>query len=63
MPGDFSAVLTAKDCGVFEALKDNACFDQPRLDLGVVTWPNGADMDPGWMYEQVRADKIWFVPY
>lgn len=60
---DFSAVLTAKECGVFEALKDKACFDQARLDLGVVTWPGGADMDPGWMYEQVRANKLWSVPF
>ena len=45
---DFSSVLTAKECGIFEALKDKACFDQARLDLGVVTWPGGADIDPAW---------------
>jgi hypothetical protein len=60
---DFSAVLTATECGIFEALKDKACFDQARLELGVVTWPNGADMDPGWMYEQVKANKSWVVPF
>ena len=60
---DFSAVLTAKECGIFEALKDKACFDQARLELGVVIWPNGADMDPGWMYEQVRVNKSWSVPF
>jgi len=60
---DFSAVLTAGVCGIFEALKDKACFYQVHLDLGVVTWPNGADMDPGWMYEQVRANKSWSVPF
>lgn len=38
---DFSAVLTAKDCGIFDALKDKAIFNQARLDLGVVVWPNG----------------------
>jgi hypothetical protein len=60
---DFSAVLTVQGCGIFEALKDKAFFDQARLDLGVVVWPNGADMDPGWMYEQVRADKLWSVTF
>ena len=60
---DFSAVLTATGCGIFESLKDKAFFDQARLDLGVVVWPNGADMDPGWMYEQVRANKSWSVPF
>ena len=54
---DFSAVLTAAECGIFEALKDKAFFDQARLDLGVAIWPNGADMDPGWIYEQIKANK------
>jgi len=56
---DFSSVLTARECGIFEALKDKTCFDQARLELGVVTWPNGANMDPGWMHEQVRLNKLW----
>jgi hypothetical protein len=60
---DFSGVLTAKECGTFEALKDKACFDLARLELGVVTWPNGLDIDPAWMYEEVRANKSWSVPF
>ena len=60
---DFSSILTAREYGIFETLKDKTCFDQARLELGVVTWPNGADMDPGWMYEQVRANKLWSVPF
>ena len=60
---DFSAVLTARECGIFEALKDRACFDQARLELGVVTWPSGADINPAWMYEQIRENKLWAVPF
>jgi hypothetical protein len=60
---DFSAMLTAKECGIFEALKDQVCFGQARFELGVVTWPNGADMDPAWMYEAVGVDKLWSVPF
>ena len=60
---DFSSVLTARECGIFEARRDKACFDQARLELGVVTWPNGADMDPGWMHEQVRVNKFWAVSF
>ena len=60
---DFSAVLTARECGIFETLKDKACFDQARLVLGVVTWPNGADLDPGWMHEQIKLNKSWSVPF
>jgi hypothetical protein len=59
---DFSAVSTAESPGIFEALKDNELFNQARLELGVITWPNGADIDPAWMYEQVRANKSWSVP-
>jgi hypothetical protein len=60
---DFSAVRTAREGGIFEALKDKACFGQARLELGVVTWPNGADVDPAWMYEEIRANKPWSFPF
>jgi hypothetical protein len=60
---DFSAVLNAAESGIFEALKSKTCFDQARLELGVVTWPNGADVDPAWMYEQIRGNKLWVVPF
>lgn len=59
---DLSAVTTARECGIYQALKDIACFEQARLELGVVTWPNGADIDPAWMYEQVKKTKTWVVP-
>lgn len=60
---DFSALKTARACGIYEALKDTACFEQARLELGVVTWPNGADIDPAWMYEQMKMLKTWAVPF
>lgn len=59
---DLSSVLTAPDCGVYGVLKDEACFEQARLELGVVTWPNGADLDPAWMYEQIKEKQSWSVP-
>lgn len=55
---DFSGVLTAQ-CGIFEALRDKAVFEQARLELGAVTWPGGADMDPGWMHEELGRGKLW----
>ena len=60
---DFSAILDATKPGIFEPLKDKACFDQARLELSVVTWPNGADIDPAWRYEQIRGNASWFVPW
>ena len=58
---DLSALTTAAECGIYEALKDPMIFGQARLELGVVTWPSGADLDPAWMYEQIRLEKEWFV--
>jgi len=60
---DMSAVRADASCGVFAALSAPDVFAQARLELGVVTWPNGADLDPMWMYEQVRDEKTWCVPF
>ncbi|MEW5771268.1 MAG: DUF2442 domain-containing protein [Pseudomonadota bacterium] len=60
---DLSGVATAHDCGVFAGLKELAMFEQARLELGVVTWPNGADIDPAWMYEELKAGETWSVPF
>ena len=59
---DLSAISKAQDCGIYEPLKDETVFAQARLDLGAVVWPNGADLDPAWMYERIREEKTWSVP-
>jgi hypothetical protein len=59
---DLSSVTKAKDAGIYFALADPAVFEQATLSLGVITWPNGADLDPAWMYEQLREKKTWSVP-
>jgi hypothetical protein len=59
---DLSGVLTAKECGAYEALKDKSFFEQAHIEIGVVTWPNGADIDPAWMYEEIKDQKTWSVP-
>lgn len=59
---DFSAVRTAREAGIYAALADISLFEKAYVDLGVVTWPNGADLDPAWMYDRIRADKSWSVP-
>jgi hypothetical protein len=41
---------------VFEPLKDPAYFAQVRIDeFGAVSWPNGADLAPDALYEQIRT--------
>ena len=60
---DLSAVTSGTELGIYEPLKDHQYFAQARIELGVVTWPNGADLDPAWMHDQVRQSKTWLVPF
>lgn len=60
---DLSGLISAKDLGVFEPLRDQGYFSQAYLELGAVTWPNGADLDPAWMHDQIATDKTWSVPF
>jgi uncharacterized membrane protein len=60
---DLSCVNAAHDCGIYEPLKDSSYFRQARLELGVVTWPNGADLDPAWMHEEMMRSGMWSTPF
>jgi len=46
---------------IFEPLRDPEVFRQVRVELGTVTWPNGADLAPDAMYDAVRAHGHWVV--
>jgi hypothetical protein len=50
---DLEQILSFR--GVFAPLKDPAYFSQVRVDseLGTVSWPNGADLDPDVLYSQL----------
>ncbi|MCK6405901.1 MAG: DUF2442 domain-containing protein [Rhodocyclaceae bacterium] len=60
---DCSALLTATDAGIFGALADPEFFAKVTVELGVLTWPNGAELDPAWMHENIVAQKAWAVPF
>jgi hypothetical protein len=57
------ASLLQPVCGIYEPLKEADCFAQAYLDLGTVTWPNGADLDPSWAYDELEHKAIWSVPF
>ena len=59
---DFAARLRFE--GVFAPLKDPAVFAQVRIDpeLGTITWPNGADLDPDVLYSEVSGTPLAFRP-
>jgi hypothetical protein len=59
---DMSRLVSSERAGVFSALKDEQIFSQVSLDLGVLTWPNGADLDPEWVHDEVTENKTWSVP-
>lgn len=44
---------------VFEPLKEQLLFKKVRLDteLNTITWDNGADFAPEFLYEMVKAGK------
>lgn len=43
---DMSRLVTSEKSGTYAALKDDTIFSQVRIELGALTWPNGADLDP-----------------
>jgi hypothetical protein len=47
--------------GVFEPLRDPAFFNQAYIDHGAVTWPNGADLAPDAMYEEIKKHGVWHI--
>jgi hypothetical protein len=46
---------------LFEPLRDASYFRQVRVELGAVTWPNGADLAPDAMYDAIRTSGEWVV--
>ena len=46
--------------GVFAPLRSQDYFHKVRVDaeLGTVTWPNGADLDPDVLYSLVTGEPI-----
>ena len=46
---------------VFEALRDPVLFSQVGVEFGAVTWPNGTDLAPDAMYDEIRARGYWDV--
>ena len=60
---DCSTILTSSHPGIYAPLANQDYFSKVKIELGVLTWPNGADLDPSWMYKQLRDRKTWSVPF
>jgi hypothetical protein len=55
---DIATLVTFE--GVFESLADPATFAAVRVDpdLGTICWPNGADIAPEVLYEEVAKTRV-----
>jgi hypothetical protein len=51
---DFSA-LVAESGPMVGPLRDPVYFARVFLEDGAPTWPNGFDMDPGWLRREMEA--------
>lgn len=59
---DMAALVNSPDAGIYADLKDAQMFQKVSIELGVLTWPNGADLDPLWTHEEISKNKTWSVP-
>lgn len=59
---DCASVLDSRNPGIYAPLADAAYFAQVRIELGVLMWPDGADLDPSWLYDQLADRHSWSVP-
>jgi hypothetical protein len=46
---------------VFEPLRDPALFEMAYLDLCAVTWPNGTDLAPDAMHDEIKKNGKWVL--
>lgn len=60
---DCSAIRNADSLGIYAPLREQDYFGQVKLELGAPTWPNGADLDPAWLYDSLGNGKTWSVPF
>ena len=60
---DCSRILSSDNPGIYAPLASQDFFNQVSVELGVLTWPNGADLDPGWLHEELSREKQWSVPF
>ena len=57
---DLSRLIGGDRAGVFASLRDEAVFNEVRVELGVVVWPDrGVDLAPDAMYDAIKARGRW----
>ena len=47
------------DGSIFEALREEDFFRLAAVELGAITWPNGADLSLDAMYDAIQLSAEW----
>lgn len=58
-----SAIKTSTNPGIYAPLASADFFAQIQIELGVLIWPNGADLDPAWLHDSLTTEKTWAFPF
>ncbi|MBL8498148.1 DUF2442 domain-containing protein [Nitrosomonas sp. JL21] len=59
---DLSQLIFSENPGIFDALKDEQYFNQVRIEMGALTWSNGADLNPAWLHDEIEKNGTWCIP-
>jgi hypothetical protein len=59
---DLSQLVAGEHSGIYAVLRDEKLLSQVRIELGALTWTNGADLDPEWTHEELSKNPLWLVP-
>lgn len=57
MEGDVDLSAYIEKGPVFAPLRDLAYFRTARIEGGTISWPNGADIAPETLYEEVASSR------
>lgn len=60
---DCSSIQSSANPGIYAPLATPDFFAKAKLELGVLTWPNGADLDPSWLHAELAENKTWSVSF
>ena len=58
---DLAGLVARPDAGVFTALRDPAAFELVSVVDGAVTWPDGQDLAPDAMHDEIARNGRWVV--
>jgi hypothetical protein len=56
---DMRAMIEGEEAGIFAALRDPSIFNAVSIDIGTVNWPNGADLAPDAMHDELATRGEW----